>query len=167
MRSSWKLPAPARPHGPIGAAAAGAAFGVGWTPCIGAQLAAILAIAGSRGHAGEGALLLMVYGLGLGVPFIAAGIWLPVVIGATRTLRDHWGAGHQDLGRGADRGRRAAGQRPPDRPDRAPGRLSRCHSRRGIAVTAMLLAKAPRFRTPRSRPATHPAATCNAPRSGL
>jgi len=91
MRSSWKLPAPARPHGPIGAAAAGAAFGVGWTPCIGAQLAAILAIAGSRGHAGQGALLLMVYGLGLGVPFIAAGIWLPVVIGATRTLRDHWG----------------------------------------------------------------------------
>ena len=33
----------------------------------------------------------MVYGLGLGVPFIAAGIWLPAVIGATRTLRDHWG----------------------------------------------------------------------------
>jgi cytochrome c-type biogenesis protein len=87
---TWKLPAPARPHGPLGAALAGAAFGVGWTPCIGAQLAAILAIAGSRGRAGDGALLLFVYGLGLGVPFLAAGIWFPSVMSATRLLRDRW-----------------------------------------------------------------------------
>ncbi len=87
---AWKLPAPARPHGPLGAALAGAAFGVGWTPCIGAQLAAILAIAGSRGGASQGAVLLFVYGLGLGVPFLAAGIWLPRVMSATRLLRDHW-----------------------------------------------------------------------------
>jgi cytochrome c-type biogenesis protein len=87
---AWKLPAPARPHGPLGAALAGAAFGVGWTPCIGAQLAAILAIAGSGGQAGEGALLLFVYGLGLGVPFLAAGLWLPSVMSATRLLRDRW-----------------------------------------------------------------------------
>jgi cytochrome c-type biogenesis protein len=91
LHSTWKLPEPARPHGPIGAAVAGAAFGSGWTPCIGAQLAAILAIAGSRGRAGQGALLLFVYGLGLGVPFVAAGIWLPAVLAATRRLRDHWG----------------------------------------------------------------------------
>ena len=91
IRSSWKLPTPSQPHGPVSAAVAGAAFGVGWTPCIGAQLAAILAIAGSRGHAGQGALLLLVYGLGLGVPFIAAGVWLPTVLATTRTLRNHWG----------------------------------------------------------------------------
>ncbi len=87
---AWKLPAPARPHGPLGAAVAGAAFGIGWTPCIGAQLAAILAIAGSNGEARAGALLLFVYGLGLGVPFLAAGIWLPSVMSATRLFRDHW-----------------------------------------------------------------------------
>jgi len=92
LPAGWKVPIPAaRPHGPLGAATAGAAFGVGWTPCVGAQLTAILAIAGSRGHATEGALLLFAYGLGLGVPFIAAGIWLPAVLGATRTLRNHWG----------------------------------------------------------------------------
>jgi cytochrome c-type biogenesis protein len=84
------LPAPAQPHGPLGAAVAGAAFGIGWTPCIGAQLAAILAIAGSHGRASDGALLLFVYGLGLGVPFLAAGVWLPSVMSATRVLRDHW-----------------------------------------------------------------------------
>jgi len=89
-RRAWRLPTPAQPHGPLGAALAGAAFGVGWAPCIGAQLTAILAIAGSRGRAGEGALLLFVYGLGLGVPFLIAGVWLPSVISATRLLRDHW-----------------------------------------------------------------------------
>jgi cytochrome c-type biogenesis protein len=87
---TWKLPAPARPQGPLGAALAGAAFGVGWTPCIGAQLAAILAIASSHGRAADGALLLLVYGLGLGIPFLAAGIWLSTVLGATRGLREHW-----------------------------------------------------------------------------
>jgi cytochrome c-type biogenesis protein len=87
---TWKLPAPARPHGPVGAALAGAAFGIGWTPCIGAQLAAILAIASSHGRAADGALLLFVYGLGLGVPFLAAGVWLSSVLGATRRLREHW-----------------------------------------------------------------------------
>lgn len=87
---TWKLPTPARPHGPFAAAAAGAAFGIGWTPCIGAQLAAILAIASSHGRAEDGALLLFVYGLGLGVPFLAAGLWMGSVLGATRALREHW-----------------------------------------------------------------------------
>ena len=91
IRSSWKLPAPTAPHGPAGAAAVGAAFGIGWTPCIGTQLAAILAIAGSQGGAAEGAVLLFVYGLGLGVPFILAGVWLPTVLATTRGLRNHWG----------------------------------------------------------------------------
>jgi cytochrome c-type biogenesis protein len=90
IRRTWKLPAPARPHGPVGAALAGAAFGIGWTPCIGAQLAAILAIASSHGRAADGAVLLFVYGLGLGVPFVAAGVWLSTVLGATRRLREHW-----------------------------------------------------------------------------
>jgi cytochrome c-type biogenesis protein len=35
-------------------------------------------------------LLLFVYGLGLGVPFLAAGIWFPSVMSATRLLRDRW-----------------------------------------------------------------------------
>src|SRR3954471_9673847 len=80
-----------RLRGGAGARAWAGSWGGCWPPCSGARRGGILAIAGSRGHAGQGALLLLVYGLGLGVPFIAAGIWLPVVIGATRTLRDHWG----------------------------------------------------------------------------
>jgi len=48
----------------------GVAFGFGWTPCIGPTLASILTIAGAQGTIPEGMILLGVYGLGLGVPFM-------------------------------------------------------------------------------------------------
>jgi cytochrome c-type biogenesis protein len=52
------------------AAPLGAAFAITWTPCIGPVLAAILALAGSTGQVFEGAFLLLVYSLGLGLPFL-------------------------------------------------------------------------------------------------
>jgi cytochrome c-type biogenesis protein len=48
----------------------GAAFAAGWTPCVGPILGAILTMAGSSGTVGRGALLLMAYSAGLGVPFM-------------------------------------------------------------------------------------------------
>ena len=49
-------------------------FGIGWTPCIGPVLGAILGVAAARETVGDGAILLAVYSLGLAVPFwIAAG----------------------------------------------------------------------------------------------
>src|SRR6266571_1726166 len=50
----------------------GLAFALGWTPCIGPILAAILAVAASKATVAKGAGLLAVYSLGLGVPFIVA-----------------------------------------------------------------------------------------------
>jgi len=50
----------------------GLAFALGWTPCIGPILAAILAVAASEQTVAKGAGMLAVYSLGLGVPFIAA-----------------------------------------------------------------------------------------------
>jgi cytochrome c-type biogenesis protein len=49
-------------------------FAVGWTPCVGPILAAILGLAGTSGDAGKGALLLLAYSLGLGVPFLAVAL---------------------------------------------------------------------------------------------
>ena len=56
----------------IGAYVIGLAFGFGWSPCVGPVLAAILLLAGAKDSAGEGARLLFVYSLGIGVPFLVA-----------------------------------------------------------------------------------------------
>lgn len=64
-----------RPAGLLGAYVIGLAFAFGWTPCVGPVLAAILFVAGSEGSAARGALLLAVYSLGIGVPFLAAAVF--------------------------------------------------------------------------------------------
>src|SRR3981081_194104 len=66
-----RLPIP-KPVGLWGAYVMGLAFAFGWTPCIGPILAVILAIAASEATVTKGALLLLVYSLGLGIPFLAA-----------------------------------------------------------------------------------------------
>ncbi len=61
-----------RKWGPVGALPLGMAFAIGWTPCIGPILASIYMLAISS--PGTGASLLLVYSLGLGVPFILSGL---------------------------------------------------------------------------------------------
>lgn len=61
-----------KPAGLVGAYVIGLAFGFGWSPCVGPVLAAILLIAGAQDSAGEGARLLFIYSLGIGLPFLVA-----------------------------------------------------------------------------------------------
>lgn len=62
-------------RGPRRAAALGAVFALGWTPCIGPILATILTKAAADASLTEGMLLLLLYSVGLGVPFIAIAVW--------------------------------------------------------------------------------------------
>jgi cytochrome c-type biogenesis protein len=62
----------------------GAAFAFGWSPCIGPVLSVILATAALQNTLGKGILLLVVYSLGLGVPFLLAGLGLFKVFGRLR-----------------------------------------------------------------------------------
>jgi cytochrome c-type biogenesis protein len=78
-----------RTYGPVGVVLIGMAFGLGWTPCIGPILASILLYAGTAETAQEGALLLMVYSLGLGVPFVGAAIVLSRAVDGLAAVRRH------------------------------------------------------------------------------
>ncbi|HQT90703.1 MAG TPA: cytochrome c biogenesis protein CcdA [Candidatus Kryptobacter bacterium] len=60
--------------GPLGSFVAGLAFAFGWTPCIGPVLAAILTIAAQQSTVGKGIILLSVYSLGLGIPFLVTSL---------------------------------------------------------------------------------------------
>jgi cytochrome c-type biogenesis protein len=75
--------------GPLGGFLLGLAFAVGWTPCIGPVLAAVLSVAASQETAYEGAALLGIYSLGLGVPFLLAGIAIGPFLTFFQTFRRH------------------------------------------------------------------------------
>jgi len=70
-----------RPAGLAGAFVVGLAFAIGWTPCVGPILASILALAATQEKVLSGVALLAVYSLGLGLPFIAAGVAINSFLG--------------------------------------------------------------------------------------
>jgi cytochrome c-type biogenesis protein len=74
-----------------GSTTLGVAFAFGWSPCIGATLGPILTMAagGGDGEVAKGAGLLAVYSLGLGVPFILAGLGVSHLTGTVKWLRTH------------------------------------------------------------------------------
>ena len=75
--------------GPSGALLLGIAFAFGWTPCVGPVLGSILVLAGGQQTVTAGALLLLLYSLGLGLPFLAAAIFLDRFRSVSAWLRSH------------------------------------------------------------------------------
>jgi cytochrome c-type biogenesis protein len=83
---------------PLGAYALGLAFAFGWTPCIGPVLGSILSLAAQEGSVERGMLLMGVYAVGLGVPFLLTAVFLRQAIGLMAGMKKHMGAIERGMG---------------------------------------------------------------------
>lgn len=87
-----------KPASNLAAYLMGLAFAFGWTPCIGPVLGPILTLAGGRETVGEGALLLAVYSLGLGIPFLIAAMFSGAFMRFLSKFRVHLGKVEKAIG---------------------------------------------------------------------
>jgi len=72
---------------PVAAYLLGLAFAFGWTPCIGPILGSILTVSATSSSVSDGAVLLAIYSMGLGVPFVSAAIFTDRFLHHSKLLR--------------------------------------------------------------------------------
>ena len=68
----------------------GIIFSVGWTPCVGAFLGSALMLASQQGHVLEGILMLLMYSLGLGIPFVLSAVLIDYLKAAFDWIKKHY-----------------------------------------------------------------------------
>ena len=79
-----------RNMGFLSAAVFGVIFSVGWTPCVGAFLGSALMLASQQGHVLEGMLMLLVYSMGLGIPFLVSALLIDKLKSAFNWIKSHY-----------------------------------------------------------------------------
>ena len=68
----------------------GVVFSLGWTPCVGAFLGSALLLASQQGHVLEGVAMLLVYSLGLGIPFLISAVLIDQLKSAFDWIKSHY-----------------------------------------------------------------------------
>jgi cytochrome c-type biogenesis protein len=90
LNAEWRPHALITRAGSGGPMVAGAAFAIGWTPCIGPTLTAILNAAAIKDTVGQGGALLAVYSAGLAIPFLVSAVAFQRATGVFRWMRDRY-----------------------------------------------------------------------------
>ncbi len=90
LETEKRIQAGSKPKTLVGSVLVGMAFGFGWTPCIGPILAGILLLAGSKDTVLEGVVMLAVYSLGLGIPFLLTALAINKFFAASKRIRRHY-----------------------------------------------------------------------------
>ena len=78
------------PNGFFSSVLFGIVFSVGWTPCVGAFLGSALMLASQQGHVLEGMLMLLVYSMGLGIPFMVSALLIDKLKSAFNWIKSHY-----------------------------------------------------------------------------
>lgn len=68
----------------------GIVFSISWTPCVGAFLGSALMLASQQGHVAEGVIMLLLYSLGLGIPFILSAVLIDYLKSAFNWIKKHY-----------------------------------------------------------------------------
>ena len=88
LQRSFKIPFSPR-VGLAGAPLLGVVFAVGWTPCIGPTLAAVLTLASTTGDPVRGGILATVYSLGIGIPFVLIALGMRWAVTGVAFVKQH------------------------------------------------------------------------------
>ena len=92
LNREWHVEALMERAGKGGPILAGAAFSIAWTPCVGPTLGGIFTLAAIDGEALHGAMLLGIYSLGLGIPFLITALAFTRATSAFDVLKRHYRA---------------------------------------------------------------------------
>jgi len=90
LQQEAKIHLKSRPVGYLGTVVVGMIFGAGWTPCTGPFLGSVLALAMTSETLGSGMTLLLMYALGLGIPFILSAFAISAFLSSFNKLRKHF-----------------------------------------------------------------------------
>lgn len=69
----------------------GIVFSIGWTPCVGAFLGSALVLASQQGEVVTGVIMLLLYSLGLGIPFVVSAVLIDKLKSAFNFIKRHYG----------------------------------------------------------------------------